>query len=253
MKTQLLLVSAVLASQPVWADDATVFTVGLRTWSNSWSTWDAYPPLAVGNFFLPGGAENFTSGNQAVLIPSLSVRSGDFMLSASRFVKKRYSFTGNDGGFSAKREETDVHGGYYVLPTLAVSVGYKEVKQDFGGGAQFKYSGPILGVVGSAPLTRGFSLYGNVGYGRVNGRFPGDGADASGQTKFNADYWLGEAGLAYSFEGMGAAKAMSVTLGYRNQVLATGGYRIATGPSATRATELRDTTEGLALGLSMSF
>jgi len=251
MKTKCAFLLAVVLGPSAWADDSTTLTVGLRAWSNTWSTWDVYPPTAVGNAYIPGASENFSSGNKAVLIPSVSLRHGDWLLSASRFLKTRYGFDGNEGSFSSKREETDFHGGYYLLPTLAVSLGYKGVKQEFTGGTEFKYSGPILGVLGAAPLTRGFSLYGNVGYGRVKGRFPV--SDASGRSKFDADYWLGEAGLAYSFEGMGAAKAMSLTLGYRSQVLATDGFRIALSPSTSRATELRDTTEGLALGLSMSF
>ncbi|WP_374438536.1 hypothetical protein [Inhella sp.] len=251
MKTKCALLLAIALGPAAWADDATTLTVGLRAWSNTWSTWDVYPPTVVGNATIPGASENFSSQDKAALIPSVSLRHGDWLLSASRFVKTRYSFDGNAGPFSSKREETDFHAGYYVLPTLAVSLGHKSVKQEFTGGTEFKYSGPILGVLGSAPLTRGFSLYGNVGYGRVKGRFPV--ADASGRSKFNADYWLGEAGLAYSFEGVGAAKAMTLTLGYRSQVLATDGFRIALSPTTNRPTELRDTTEGLALGLSLSF
>lgn len=251
MKVSLCLLVAGLLAPSAWADDSTVVTLGLRAWSNSWSTWDVYPATPVGGGYLPGASENFTSGTKAALIPSLAMRHRDWLLSASRFVKTRYGFDGNAGGFSAQRQETDLHGGYYLLPTLALSLGYKEVKQDFGGTAQFKYSGPILGVLGSAPLTRGFSLYGNVGYGRVKGRFPS--ADAAGRSRFNADYWLGEAGLAYSFEGIAGARSLSLTLGYRSQVLATGAYRIALSPSSSRATELRDTTEGLALGLSLSY
>jgi hypothetical protein len=252
IKTVLLAIPLVIASPTLSAE--TVFNVGLRTWFNAWTSWDVYPPLVIGNATLPGASENFTSGNRAALIPTFSVRHNDLLLSASRFARKSYSFDGNSGSFGARREETDALVGYYVLPTVAVTLGYKEVKQDFSGTAQFKYSGPTLGAVASAPLTGGFSLYGNFGYGPLKARLPV--ADASGNRRFDANYLLGEVGLAYALDlrdRMPSARALTLTAGYRHQVLATQDYRISTGANQSRATELRDTTEGLTVGLSVSF
>jgi hypothetical protein len=253
MTTKVLLLSFpfILATTAASAD--TVVNVGLRTWANSWTSWDVYAPLQVGSTMIPGASENFTSGTELALIPTLSVRAGDFLVSGSHFARKGYSFDGSGGTFNARRAETDVLTGYYVLPTFAVTLGYKEVKQDFGA-ARFKYSGPTIGAVGSAPLTGGFSLYGNVGYGPMKARLPL--ADAADAKRFDVNYLLGEVGLAYSFDmrdSMPVAKGLTLTLGYRNQVLATKDFRIATGGGQSRATELRDTTEGLTLGLSASF
>lgn len=253
----MLPVFAIATSLPALADEATTVSLGLRAWSNSWTSWDVYPPTAVGGQTIPGASENFTSGNRVVAIPTVSVRHRDFLFSGSHFASTRYAFDGNSGSFSAHRKETDGLVGYYVLPTLALTLGYKEVKQDFGGSAKFKYSGPIVGAVGSAPLTSGFSLYGNFGYGKIKAHLPL--TDASGRSKLDADYLLGEVGLAYSIDTrsmMPSAKGLALTLGYRSQVLATQDYRLrlsTTSSTPNRSTQLRDTTEGLTLGVSVSF
>ena len=249
-----------VASQAVAADELSV-TLGTKVWTNKWTSWDYYPPLALSaTTSLPGASENFTSANQAAVIPSVTLRYADFLLTSSMFAKKSYGFTGSDGtSFDAQREETDVHAGYYLLPTLAVTLGYKDVKQDFGAGKTFKYSGPIVGVVASAPLTKGYSLYGNFGYGAMDAQFPAGFVDNNGHGKLSADYYLGEVGVAYSFDvrsSFPSLRALTATLGYRSQTLATRGFAVGTDankPSASRSTELRDNTEGLALGLSVSF
>lgn len=253
MKRKLVwsLVSVVLGSAAVvpsaLAAEGVSFSVGLRAWGNQWSTWDVYP----------GASENFTSGTRVAVLPTVGVRFGSFLASASHFARKSYDFQGNTGNFSAKRQETDILGGYYVLPTLALTLGHKTVKQDFGGTAQFKYSGPIFGMVASAPLTSGFSLYGTIGLGRMKASLPLQ--DAGGSSRLDADYFLGEVGVAYSLNPgslVPGAKAMALTAGYRNQVLATKGFKVplsTTNSSLYRSTDLRDTTEGFTLGFTLSF
>jgi hypothetical protein len=242
------------------ADDWSV-TLGAKMWNNEWTSWDYYPPMALSSVqSLPGASENFTSGNQTTWLPSLTLRYQDFLFTGSVFSKKEYGFDGSSGArFSANRDETDLHVGYYILPTLALTIGYKDVQQDFTGGKVFNYSGPIFGLVGSAPLTKGFSLYGNFGYGAMTAEFPAGMTDNSGQGKKDADYYLSEIGIAYSFNVSSmfpSAKAMTASLGYRSQTLATQGFAVgidANNPALSRSTELRDNTEGFALGLSISF
>ncbi len=242
-----------LAAAPASADSDTTASVSVRAWVNRWTSWDVYPPLSAGNFSLPGASENFSSRSRVALTPSLTVRHGDFLASASHFLRKSYSFEGNVGAFTARRRETDALLGYYVLPTLALAVGFKAVDQDFGATARFKYDGPIVGAVASAPLTAGFSLYGNVGAGRLRARLPLQ--DASGRSQLKAGYFLGEVGLAYALRSalVPAAKGAVLTFGYRNQVLATQDFRIGVERARTRPTDLRDTTEGMTLGFSLSF
>lgn len=243
--------------QAAWADEAVRFTAGMRVWSNAWTSWDVYPPLQTPVGSLPGAAENFTAGSRITAIPTLSLRSGEWLLSASQFNSTRYSFEGNAGAFSARRDEVDALVGYYLLPTLAATLGYKQVKQDFGANAKFRYSGPTLGAAASAPLTAGFTLYASFGVGRMSTRLPV--RDAAGRSTFDANYLLGELGLAYSLNPgpLGpTVKAATLTAGYRSQVLSTTGFGIAldpSNPSISRSTKLRDTTEGLTLGLSLTF
>lgn len=248
------------------ATDSPTITVGMKMWQNKWSTWDAFPPYydAAAKGYLPGQTENYSSSDRSAFIPAISIRYKDILVSGSYFAKTKYDWVGAGGvKFSADRKESDVLVGYYVLPTLALTLGYKNVKQTFlAGNDVFDYSGPVLGVVASAPLTSGFSLYGNFGYGFMDAKLPARTADQSGRSKFNADYLLSEIGVAYSFDttSMPQAKAVTATLGYRSQVLATKGYHVgvSTANAAatiwnTRSTDLRDTTEGLSLGLSVSF
>lgn len=254
LPTLALLLCAV-SSQAFAAGDEVYITVGAKVWNNKWTSWDYYPPIAT----LPGASENFTSSSQSTLIPSLALRYKDFLVTGSVFSRQEYEFVGSNGTpFKAKRDETDLHFGYYVLPTLALTLGYKTVKQDFGA-STFKYNGPIIGAAASAPLTQNYSLYGNFGYGAMKAEFPAGFTDNSGRNKLDADYYLGEVGVAYSFDVksfISAAKAMTATLGYRNQTLATQGFAVgtdATKPALSRSTELRDNTEGLVLGMSLTF
>lgn len=247
-----------LGNSAIAGDDLSI-TLGAKVWNNKWTSWDYYAPTPLSSVAsLPGASESFTSSSQAVFIPSLTVRYQDFLVTGGLFSKREYGFTGTAGtSFYGKRDELDLHAGYYLLPTLAVTLGYKEVKQDFG--SDFKYSGPIIGLVGSAPLTQGFSLYGNFGFGAMNANFPASVKDNSGKSSLRADYYLSEIGLAYSFDAKSffpSAKALTATVGYRNQTLATQDFAVGTdfySPAKSRSTELRDNTEGLSLGLSVTF
>ncbi|MBL0086763.1 MAG: hypothetical protein IPP44_08770 [Ideonella sp.] len=257
MYRSLTCVLIAIGAQSALADDGLLITAGLRLWSNAWTSWDVYPPLQTPLGSIPGAAENFTAGSRVTAIPTISARFGDLLLSASQFSPTRYTFEGNAGAFTARRDEADVLAGYYLLPTLAATLGYKQVRQDFGANAKFRYSGPTLGAVASAPLTAGFTLYGSFGLGRMRTQLPL--RDAEGRSTFDANYLLGELGLAYSLSPgklWPQAKAVALTAGYRSQVLSTSGFRIAldtSNASASRGTKLRDTTEGLTLGLSLSF
>lgn len=256
----MLLATVSVTSQSACANDDLTVNVGLRLWNNNWTSWDVYPPFGSGA--IPGASENFTSSSETALIPTISVRYKDFLVSGSHFVDRGFDFDGVSGNkFSSDRQETDFLIGYYVLPSLALTLGYKDVKQDFGGTAQFKYSGPMLGVAASAPLTQGFSLYGSFGYGFMDAKLPVGMAalEANGKTALDVNYMLGEVGVAYSIDVsslLPGAKGMAITLGYRNQVLNTKDFSVRVSdvnPALQRNTDLRDTTEGLALGVSVSF
>ncbi len=242
-----------------FASEGLSITVGTKSWFNKWTSWDYYAPTPLSAVeSLPGASESFTSSNKSSIIPSLSLRYGDFLATGSVFLKSDYSFIGSSGAqFKGKRSEVDFHTGYFLLPTLAATVGYKDVRQDFG--SEFKYSGPILGFLASAPLTRGFSLYGNFGLGAMKAKFPAGLRDNSGKSRLNADYYLSEIGLAYSIDArsyIASSKALTATFGYRSQTLATKKFAVGTSyfdPAKSRLTELRDNTEGLSVGINLTF
>ena len=231
-------------------------SVSLRAWNNKWNSWDVLPSGGG----VQSGVENYTSGNEFAWIPALSLRYGNFALAGSYMTSTNYGFSGNSGTFSADRKESDVTLGYYVLPSLAINLGYKTVDQQFKPGGDFKYKGPFVGVSGAAPIGNGFSVYGNVAIGRMDADFPGFLARPTllSNSSNTADYRLSEIGLAYSFLGVSnMVKALTITAGYRAQVLDTGLTLPQGGATATslvsRSTRGRDNTEGFTIGISATF
>jgi hypothetical protein len=239
---QCVMVAAMAAlplSNAMAADGDFSATVGLKAWVNNWSTWNGF--VGMDNSFNDvAHVYNVESSNTTSWIPSVSVRYKDFMVGGSYFAKRSYDI--GPGFRDVKREEFDLIGGYYILPTLAIIGGYKEVDQWFANG-KYKYSGPIVGFSASAPLTSGFSLYGTaaVGLGSMDAKRP------SGTTT-DADYRLGEVGLAYAFNVGGGVKSLIGTFGYRSQVIVTD-----MSGSALSGLKGRDTTEGFTLGLVAAF
>jgi hypothetical protein len=214
------------------ADDTTV-TVGLKVWGNNWSSWNPeYDHSTPQNPIVQNIEQNGT-----VVIPSLSVRYKDFLVAGSYFAKHTYNFGTAFG--DVPRQEYDVGVGYYVLPTLAIIGGYKQVEQTFANGT-YKFTGPILGFSGSAPLTGGFSLYGTAAFGPMDLKEP-NGA------KRSSDYRLGEVGVAYVFDAVGGMKAVIGTIGYRSQAILTKLEGTHAGLKG------RDTTEGLTVGIAAAF
>jgi hypothetical protein len=237
------------ASEPggFWQDVRV--SVAAKLWFNEWTSW-------VGQDYADENDRNFTdfvpiSGRRAAVIPAISARWHDWLLSASSFAAARYSLSGSDLTARSARHETDVSIGHYVLPTVALSAGYKTVNQAFN--RQYHFAGPTLGISGSAPLSgTNLSVYGSFAVGQLKATFGS--ADAVGRTVFRANYNLSEFGFAYSFGRMALMPAyLTGTLGYREQSIITRGYR---GYSTTRGTfedRVRDATQGVAAGIVVSY
>jgi len=252
---QLVAAPAAPAAEPPAAPASTGFwqdvrvSVATKLWFNEWTSW-------VGQDYADENNRNFTdfvsiSGRRAAVIPAISARWQDWLVSASSFAAARYSLSGSDLTARSARHETDVSIGHYVLPTVALSAGYKTVNQAFN--RQYHFAGPTLGISGSAPLTgTNLSVYGSFAVGQLKATFGG--ADAVGRTVFRANYNLSEFGFAYSFGRMSLMPAyLTGTLGYREQSIITRGYR---GYSATRGTyedRVRDATQGVAAGIVVSY
>jgi len=207
-------------------------SVGVRAWLTDWSTFSYFVDPNDPNTNL--AITEVSANEELVLMPTLSVRYGDFLGSVSGFPSTDFSF--DDGG-KGSRNEFDVNVGYYVMKGLAFTLGYKQVTQK-GDGRRYRPAGPVLGMNANAPLGGAWSLYGSLGIGWL--KTPG-----SDEVDFDADYRLGELGVAYTLNGSKLPKHWSFTAGYRIQVL--------TSKDAFNTQDGRDTTQGFTLGVLATF
>ena len=217
--------------------------LGTKIWSNRWTTWGFYTDSNPANGTVVTTQD--PSESAVSVIPQLSVRYKDFVGSVSGMVNKNYTFANVP---DAKRNELDGNLGYYVLPGLAVTLGYKQIKQDFSGD-QFKWSGPTVGFSATAPLSNGFSAYGSLGLGSMKAKLAAGSPDATGKTSLNAEYVLNEVGLAYSVGFNRVVRSMTITAGYRTQIVTTKDYAT----SSAEKIDIRDTTQGLTLAAVLVF
>jgi hypothetical protein len=215
--------------------DLTV-TLGLKVWGNTWESGQ------VNTGFVGGGSNsnNFTSGQEWSTIPSLTLKYKDWFISGSQFMKTSYNFpaqtslgfapaaavaTPNTQTLRADRKETDVNLGWYFVPQVAVTIGWKEIKQTYtstftpAAFAPFNTSaqtttneGITVGIQGSARIgNSGFFMYGN-GASSLGNNFKAK----FGGGNPNWDGWFAssELGFGYAFGG-----GVTATLGYKYQVL----------------------------------
>ncbi len=135
-----------VATGPDWS-----LTLGYKLWLNTWQ--QVVPPLPRNSLFnvLTGVNLKSTDAFRPALIPSVTFRYKDFLLSTGVLIAPRYhfeSFTDIVGfgnptppppivsdkvrfEISGRRTDVDVTGGYYVFPAVALLVGYKGVYQNF--------------------------------------------------------------------------------------------------------------------------
>jgi hypothetical protein len=216
------------ADKTVQLADDLHFTIGFRTWFNSWTS--------PGKIFAPGfGALDYTNDGIGY-IPTAGLRYKDFFISASGFFANDYSadllnvgpplFLPASFDQHSKRKEVDVNAGYYIHPWIALSAGYKHIGMDFTVSGipssvlnpQYSYNGPTLGAAVSIPipegglLPSGLTVYGNGagGYLWTHGNTGG-----SSSISNHAFYSVLEGGLAYKF----ARLPIALTGGYKFQAL----------------------------------
>lgn len=230
------------------SDDIKV-TLGLKLWLTEWDT-----PLVSNDPVTGNNVQTFFAHGRIAPIPSLSVRYRDFLASTDYFVKTNYGFGSQSraeiglpvlvtNAVSAKREEFGLNVGYFVVPQLAVTVGYKRVDQHYTqtesgpglvtatGRSTTKNEAVTVGILGSAPIGGGFNMYGNGSIGPAR-------ASAPGGFSGNGYYGSTELGVAYPI----AANTV-LSLGYKYQLISIGVF-------GQRA---RDITNGVVAGLSYTF
>ena len=219
------------ASSGFLPDDVNV-TVGARVWHTRWTTW--LTPAAVVSYF-PARIE-------PTITPVVSVRYRQFFVSGSYMVDKTFDFL--DDSVSFKRGEYDINFGYFLLPGLAVTLGWKNVNYEGDPGVyRFVAKGPTIGLAGNAAISPAVSLYGNLAYGRPKLHDYGGAYE-----KEKGKYLLTEFGLAFPLGQMHSSM---------NRFVATAGYRyqrVSGYPNATTSqTQLFEYAQGPVVGLSYTF
>jgi hypothetical protein len=240
------------------------FFAGVRIWANEWDIVTFKRVLSADvTPTLRDELDITTSNLEITPMPTFGVRYGNLLASLTYFVPTSYN---GNGGLEqdVERREIDLNVGYYVLPSVVVSLAYKEAKVDrlidYVASEQ-KIKGILLGVSASAPLSDRLSLYGNFAYGF--GRQKSQVADASGDTKYSARYTISEVGISYRImEGSAGAfiKSVSGSLGYRAQSYTTKDVALGTYDPSAPSTPLsittrdgRTSTTGAVLAIVASF
>ncbi|MET0335682.1 MAG: hypothetical protein ABW190_15525 [Rhizobacter sp.] len=229
MKKFVLVAALASACGLAQAQQSPSVSVGLRAWHTQWDTF-SYTLDQFGNSVVIQAPAK----DKLVMLPVLSARWHDFTASLSLYPSTDHEFVNGDRG---TRKEFDLNLGYYVTPGVAVTAGFKKIEQR-GGSEVYALDGPVIGIAGTAPLGRDFSLYGSFGMGWMK-------STGSSTVKFDADYRLSEIGAAYTLPTSTFVKAVTFTLGYRTQVL--------TSKEALGNQDARDLTQGFTFGAIATF
>src|SRR6266478_3102105 len=132
-------------------------TVGTKVWVNEWSSW-SNPTIGGQAAVVP-----IDSSTKVSLIPVVSLRFRDFYASFSTLLNTSYTLSGQaQNSIDASRKEFDANVGYYVLPGVGVSVGFKSLSQTFGA-SNYRWRGPTIGASATAPIRGGTAAYGALG------------------------------------------------------------------------------------------
>lgn len=250
------------------------FSVGAKVWNASWLS---YMPAtytganAAGQPALADVIDSVEGSRRTSVLPLLAVRYGKFIASASygRF-KSDFSLLSSPVATPAgtvistrsdhfARRESDVTLGYFVLPQVALTLGYKHAREvrdtSLGIAPQRRpflnneADGVLLGAVASFPIEGALSFYAQGAYGpaRIKTRSADDSIapiDAHGR------YLIGEVGLSYPILlDRAGLRAVSAAIGYRTQTVKTASI----GTIYAEDRDLRDVRDGLVLSLNLTF
>jgi hypothetical protein len=238
---------------------------GVRLWVTNWEIYSVEPQLIPdpnnpGSVLIQTLPAKHVAQIKAVPIPIVGFRAGNFVGSASYFPRTSYDSRDSSLG-TVDRYEYDATLGYAVLPSLVVSLVYKHAYQNKFSNqipGDIKINALLLGASGSLPFTDNLSLYGNAAYGFSRIKSSGDLAD---ETTYSGSYRIGEVGISYAvYSGTQdtVLKNVSLTFGYRAQVLLArsvgfGTATLAGVPVDIQKKDVQTTTDGFVLGIVGSF
>jgi opacity protein-like surface antigen len=255
------------------------FTLGIKAWD---TYWQSYLPSTVAGFTssgqpIIGEVVNSVEGSKKVeALPTLTVRydryfisagyarfSSDFAVSQSPVTSPAFTNVITSRVDHISRRELDINAGYFVLPGLALTLGYKNGREErdtrsglspaSGRLLDAKLNALLVGALAAFEVKSGLSAYGQFGYGVGRTKTTlgeGFGTFAGETIRSNAKYIVSEVGLAYTlpFE-ISWLRRTSVALGYRSQTIKQNVPSVLTGESR----QLRDVKDGFVLSLNATF
>ncbi len=245
MKTRnITLALALCFANAAHAQDAALnLTFGVKAWQAQWTTWGS--DISASDGF--DVVTQVPAKDKVAMIPVIGLQYGRLVASLSAVAPTGFEFRrANDTNIHQKRSELDATVGYYLTPRLSLGVGYKRFTQK---GSTFTYEVAGPSVVGgvTAPLRGPWSMYGNAAFGSLS-------ASGKSTIRVNADYRLTELGAVYSIPMSQFLRAISITGGYRIQVVNALKLPIYDQNGAfSYFQDGRDLTQGFTLGLVASF
>ena len=198
------------------AEEGAGVEVGVKMWINDW-TQD-----------VPGFG-SITSDGTVLLGPAIAVKSGDRVFGEASFLFSTSDYTFDATASNIERQDVDLAIGYMVTPGFGLSAGYKNSSfKEKETGFESTLDGPVLGIIGIAPVAPDFSFYGkfNFLFTQFDGEFIRE--DSPG--------WIFEFGLKFAFT---------------REFLGTLGYKYETNEGNN--TNIRDTFSGLTLSAMAAF
>ena len=203
MRTAVLGVLFLARAPAALAQDGVRVTIGVKAWMHTWSTWTNAGTVT-------GSVGHTETDTETVLVPSVNLRIRNFFVSADFFPEKEYDFLSDYRG--VKRSEWSVVGGYYLVPQLAIALGFKQINQQFSSAFDATLSIPMLGLQAGAPIgeSGNWFIYGNGFFGPVE--FKEKASNVLDDQK--GWYYSTELGTGYRF-----FERLAATVGYKYQTV----------------------------------
>ncbi|WP_342113430.1 hypothetical protein [Pseudoduganella sp. OTU4001] len=254
------------------SDSSPQFSVGLKAWNATWGT--ALPTLytvatPAGTIHVSESLDSAEGSSKTSAYPSFAVKKDRFLVSASfarfsnDFLSPNTSVIAPNGmnvstsrSDHIKRRESDFTAGYYVMPNIVVSLGYKHATEDrtstlsLGGGTvpllKNRARGLLLGAAANFSIMDRLSLSNQIAYGPA--RIKVSLADQSfPDDTVSARYMIYEIGLNYALP-TGIGRGTAIGLGYRSQLVRTD----SAGPANMNGRRYRDAREGFLLSMTIA-
>lgn len=229
--------------------------LGYNLWLNQWTT--AIPHSAGANNANRAENVSITQGGNAASNFTMTLRVKRFFTSLGYLTTPNYAFpryidaTANNYDWVASRQEVDWNFGFMFVPQIGATMGYKGVTQKFGGKvnattiatSKTYYNGVTFGILGSAPVGKGVSLYGNGAGGFMSVKYD-PAPNTTTARNDTATYESAELGIAWKAPNA----PLSAKFGYKFQKIST-----RLDEPNFRNQRAIDLTTGYILGLNLIF